>query len=174
MSLIEGWELEEELVDKPRTTIGKKEVLRITSYSNTVFWEMWFLTIHPFVGISVFIAKLSERWDCWRVFEDSNSQEYIQIFDIHRSLFMRLHLSNGGSKYPFQQNSSLFAEHVHRRSRVDNKFSFLKLKIWCKQAPTFRRWEECCFVFLHYFSKALLVSFHAASLSPCSCHSVSS
>ena len=25
------------------------------------FYEMWFLTVDPFIGISVFIAKLSER-----------------------------------------------------------------------------------------------------------------
>ena len=28
---------------------------------NSVFNEMWFLTVDPFVRISVFIAKLSER-----------------------------------------------------------------------------------------------------------------
>ena len=28
---------------------------------------MWFLTIDPFVGIPVFIAKLSKRQYCWRV-----------------------------------------------------------------------------------------------------------
>ena len=50
---------------------------------------MWFLTIDSFVGISVFIAKLSERQYCGRVFEDFHSQEYVQFFDIHRCLFMR-------------------------------------------------------------------------------------
>ena len=45
--------------------------------------EMWFLTIDPFVRKSVFIAKLSERPDCWRVFEDFHSQEYIQFFDVN-------------------------------------------------------------------------------------------
>ena len=49
---------EEERV-KPGTTIGTKfSVLQL--YSNPVFNEMWFLTIEPFVGIPVFIAKLSE------------------------------------------------------------------------------------------------------------------
>ena len=52
-------DVEEELV-KPGTTIGN-EVLRVTDYPNSVFNEMWFLTIDPFVGIPVFIAKLSER-----------------------------------------------------------------------------------------------------------------
>ena len=44
---------------------------------------MWFLTIGPFIRISVFIAKLSKRQYCWRVFEDFHSQEEIQFFDIH-------------------------------------------------------------------------------------------
>ena len=54
---------------------------------------MCFLTIDPFVGIPVFIAKLSERHYCWRVIEDFHCQEYIQFFDIHNCLFMRLHFS---------------------------------------------------------------------------------
>ena len=40
----------------------------------------------------------------------------------------------------------LFADHVRRRSGVDNKFSFLRFKIWWRrQAHIFRKWEECCF-----------------------------
>ena len=68
----------------------RNEVLRIAKNPNTVSYEMWFLTGDPFVRISVFIANLSERQYCWRVFEDFHSQEYIQFFDVHRCLFMRL------------------------------------------------------------------------------------
>ena len=39
----------------------RNEVLRVALYSNTVFNEMWFLTVDPLVRISVFIAQLSER-----------------------------------------------------------------------------------------------------------------
>ena len=84
---------------------------------------MWFLTIDPFVGISVFIAKLFERQYCWRVIEDFHSQEYIQFFDIHNCLFMRLHFSIGGYDYRrtarfrqsihFSITQVLFADHVH-------------------------------------------------------------
>ena len=84
---------------------------------------MWFLTIDPFVGISVFIAKLSKRQYCWRVFEDFHSQEYIQFFDIHHCLFMRLHFSIGGYDHRrtarfrqsihFSITQVLFADHVH-------------------------------------------------------------
>ena len=108
---------------------------------------MWFLTIDPFVGISVFIAKLSKRQYCWRVFEDFHSQEYIQFFDIHNCLFMRLHFSIGGEDYRrtarfrqsihFSITQVLFADHMHWRTGVDNKFSFLRFKIWCRQAHIF-------------------------------------
>ena len=60
-------DVEEELV-KPRTTIGTK--FCVANHPNSVLNEMWFLTIDPFVGIPVFIAKLSERSYCWRVLED--------------------------------------------------------------------------------------------------------
>ena len=84
---------------------------------------MWFLTIDPFIRISVFIAKLSKQQYCWRVFEDFHSQEYIQLFDIHRCLFMRLHFSIGGYDYRrtarfrqsihFSITQVLFADHMH-------------------------------------------------------------
>ena len=84
---------------------------------------MWFLTIDPFVGILVFIAKVSKRQYCLRDIEDFHSQEYIQFFDIHCSLFMRLHFSIGGYDYRtttrfrqgihFSRIQLLFADHVH-------------------------------------------------------------
>ena len=141
LSCLEGvFEVDEDPeneLDKPGTTTGTKfSVLHL--YSNTVFDEMWFLTINPFVGISVFIAKLSKRQYCWRVFEDFHSQEFFQFFDVHCSLFMRLHFSIGGYDYRwttrlrqgihFSIIQVLFADHMHRRTGVDNKFSFLKFK----------------------------------------------
>ena len=157
LSCLEGvFEAEEDLedeLDKPGTTIGTK-FLRIARYPNPVFNEMWFLTIDPFVGIPVFIAKLSKRQYCRRVIEDFHSQEYIQLFDIHNCLFMCLHFSIGGNDYRrttrfrqsihFSITQVLFADHVHWRSGVDNKFSFLRFQRWCRQAPIFRSWEECC------------------------------
>ena len=84
---------------------------------------MWFLTIDPFVGIHVFIAKLTERQYCWRVLEDFHSQEYVRFLDIHNCLFMRLHFSIGGYDYRrttrlrqsihFSFTQVLFADHVH-------------------------------------------------------------
>ena len=43
------------------TSHNRNEVFRIAGNPNPVFDEMWFLTIDPFIRISVFIAKLSER-----------------------------------------------------------------------------------------------------------------
>ena len=137
----------------------RNEVLRVLGNPNPVFNEMWFLTIDPFIRISVFIAKLSELQYCWRVLEDFHCQEYIQFFDIHNCLFMRLHFTIGRYDYRrtarFRQNihisaslKSFFADHMHRRAGVDNKFSFLRFTSWCKQAPVFRRWEERCFFLL--------------------------
>ena len=97
----------------------RNEVVRIADYPNSVFNEMWFLTIDPFVGIHVFIAKLSERQYCWRVLEDFHCQEYTQFFDIHNCLFMRLHFSIGGYLNDFVKVSisallrSFFVDHVH-------------------------------------------------------------
>ena len=100
---------------------------------------MWFLTVDPLIRISVFIAKLSERQYCWRVFEDFHSQEYNQFFDVHCGLFMRLHFSIGcydnrettrlRQGIHFSRIEVLVADHMHRRAGVDNKFSFLRFKI---------------------------------------------
>ena len=58
---------------------NRNEVLRVALSPNPVFNEMRFLTIDPCTRISVFIAKLSERQYCWRVFEDFHSQEYVIV-----------------------------------------------------------------------------------------------
>ena len=143
---------------------------------------MWFLTIDPFIGISVFIAKLSKRQYCWRVFEDFHSQEYIQFLDIHRCLFMRLHFSIGGYDY---RRTARFRQSIH--------FSIIQvlLLIICIDAPEsttnsrfsglrfdagrhlFSEGEKNAALFFSFFN-TLLASFHAASRAPCSCHSVSS
>ena len=90
---------------------------------------------------------------------------------------MRLHFSIGGYDYRrttrFRQGINfsiiqvLFADYMHRRSGVDNKFSFLRFKSWCRQAPIFRRWEECCFVFplltwIHFWPASTLLRGHLA------------
>ena len=58
-SVLEVDEDPEEELDKPGTTIGTK--FSVADNPNSVLNEMWFLTIDPFAGIPVFIAKLSER-----------------------------------------------------------------------------------------------------------------
>ena len=144
---------------------------------------MWFLTIDPFIRISVFIAKLSKRQYCWRVFEDFHSQEYTQFFDIHCCLFMRLHFSIGGYD---DRRTTRFRQSIH--------FSITQvlLLIICIDAPEsttnsrssglrvdagrhlFSEGEKNVALFFSFNFNILLASFHAASRAPCSCHSVSS
>ena len=104
----------------------RHEVLRIANYPNPVFNEMWFLTIDPFVGIPVFISKLSKRQYCWCVIEDLHCQEYIQFSDIHNCHFMRLHFSIGGYDY---RRTTRFRQSIH--------FSITQvlLLIMCIDAP---------------------------------------
>ena len=151
----------EEELDKPGTTIGTKfsalQMIRIPFLN-----EMWFLTIDPFVGIPVFIAKLSKRQYCWRVFEDFHSQEYIQSFDIHNCLFMRLHFSIGGFDYRMTDAPEPTTNSRSSGIRVDagrHLFSGdeKNVALWCS-----------------FNLNTFLASFHAASRAPCSCHSVSS
>ena len=144
---------------------------------------MWFLTIDPFVGISVFIAMLSERQYCWRVIEDFHSQEYIQFFDIHNCLFMRLHFSIGGydyrrtgtisSKYPFQHHSSPFLLIIcidAPKSTTNSRSAGLKFDA---DRHLFSEGEKNVALSCSFNLNTLLASFHAASRAPCSCHSVS-
>ena len=163
---------------------NRNEVLRVAGYPNPVFNEMWFLTIDPFKRISVFIAKLSKRQYCWRVFEDFHCQKYIQFFDIHNCLFIRLHFSIGGYDYRrtsrrrqsinFSRIQVLFADHVHRRSGVDNKFSFLRIKKLMVQAgthfPKVRRMLLCFapLILEHFWPASTLLRWHLAlaTLSP--------
>ena len=76
--------------------------------------------------------------------QEENSEPRWHWFALHH---WRLWLSwdyTTSSRYPFQHHSSPFADHVHWRPGVDNKFSFLRFQRWCRQAPIFRRREECC------------------------------
>ena len=160
----------------------RNEVLRVALYPNPVFNETWFLTIDPFIWISVFIAKPSERQYCWRVLEDFHSQEYIQFFGMRCCLSTRLHFSIGGYDYRrtarfrqsihFSITQVLFADHMHRRAGVDNKFSFLKFKRWCRQATYFPRVRRMLFhapsILTHFWPASTLLRGHLAlaTLSP--------
>ena len=122
---------------------------------------MWFLTVDPFIRISVFIAKLSKRQYCWRVFEDFNCQEYIQFFDVNCGFSMRLHfyigcndcrwISRHRQSIHFSSTQVLFCWSTFRSPQ-----QILKFKIrWRREAPIFRRWEDCCFTLLLWFQESL-------------------
>ena len=123
---VEEGKLEEELVDKPGTTIGTKfSVLHCIRIP--FLMRCGFLTVDPFIRISVFIAKLSKRQYCWRVFEDFHGQEYTQFFDIHRGLLMRLHFSIG---YYDNRRTTRLRQSIHF-SRIQVLFA----DIMCIDAP---------------------------------------
>ena len=60
-----------------------RNFLYYTVFEYRFFNEMWFLTVDPLVGIPVFIATLSKRQYCWRVFEDFHCQEYTTSLTYH-------------------------------------------------------------------------------------------
>ena len=153
----------------------RNEVLCITLYSNPVSNEIWFLTVDPFVGIPVFIAKLSERQYCWRVFEDFHTQEYIQLFDMHNCLFMRLHFSIGGYDY---RRTARFRQSIHFSICIDapettTKSRSSSLRVDASRHP-FSEGQKNVALSCSFHFNTFLASFHAASRAPCSCHSVSS
>ena len=125
----------EDELDKPGTTTGTKfSVLQL--YPNPVFNEMWFLTVDPFVGISVFIAKLSKRQNCRRVFEDIHSQEKSNsltytavapcVCTSPLAVMTVVGLHDFAKVSIFCIIQVLFADRMHRRARVDN---FPKVRI---------------------------------------------
>ena len=143
-----------------------------------------FLTVDPFIRISVFIAKLSDRSDCWRVLEDFHCQEYTQFLDINNCLFLRLHFTVGGYDYRGR---------LHDFVNVSISASLRSfLLIMCIDAPEsttnsrssglrfdagrhlFSEGEKNAALFFSFKLRVLLDSLHAASRAHRSCHSVSS
>ena len=136
---VEEGKLEEELVDKPRNTIGTNfsvlHCIQIPFLMRCGFWPLIDSYEYPCSSQSF---PSDKNW--WRILEDFQSQEYIQFFDINCGLFMRLHFTIGccyrrrtsRCRHGFQFNGIqiLFANLVHRRSGAYNKFSFLRFKGW--------------------------------------------
>ena len=144
---------------------------------------MWFLTIDPFVGIPVFIAKLSERQYYWRVFEDFHSQEFsnsltytiapscvctsplpvMTIVGLHD--FVKVSIS--ASLKSFLLIMCIDAP----ESTTNSRSSGLRLDA---SRHLFSEGEKNVALSGPFNFNTFLASFHAASRAPCSCHSVSS
>ena len=110
----------------------RNEVLRVTLYPNPVFeWDVVFDRWSTHKNIR-FHRKAFRVIDCWRILEDFHCREYIQFFDVHCGPFMRLYFSIGycdcrrtarfRQSIHFSITQVLFADHVHWRSTVYNKF----------------------------------------------------
>ena len=144
---------------------------------------MCFLTIDPFVGISVFIAKLSKRQYCWRVFEDFHSQEksnsltytvassYVCTSPLAVMTLVRLHdfvkVSISASLKSFLLIICIDTPELTTNSRSSGQRFDAGRHLFSEGEKTVAL--SCSFNF-----NTLLASFHAASRAPCFCHSVSS
>ena len=94
---------------------------------------------------------------------------------------MRLHFSIGGydnrRTARFRQNihfnitQVLFSDHMHWRTGVDNKISFLKLRVGASRHQ-FSGDEKNAAFSCSFNLNTFLASFHAASRAPWSCHSL--
>ena len=74
----------------------------------------------------------------------------------------------------FSRIQVLFADHVHRRSGVYNKLSFLWLKGWWRNRHQVSEGEKNVALFFSINFRVLSASVHAASRAHRSCHFVSS
>ena len=131
----------------------RNEFLRIANNPNSVINEMWFLTVDSLIRISDFHRKAFQATillACYRVLSLSRifhsltytvASSCVCTSPLAVMTIVRLHdFVKVSISASFK---SLFADHMHRRSGVHNKFSFLKFKSWCRQTQIFRRWEEC-------------------------------
>ena len=144
----------EDELDKPGTTIGTKfsvlQGIRIPFWMRCGFWPLIHSYEYPFSSQSFPNDNTAGVF-----FEDFHSQENISnslISTVASSCVCTCPLSvmTIVGLHDFVKVSisaslkSFFADHMHRRSGVHNKLSFLKLETWCIEALMFRRWEECC------------------------------
>ena len=143
---------------------------------------MWFLTIDPFIGISVFIAKLSKRQYCWRLLEDFHSQDVSNslTYTVASSCVCTSPLAvmtivelHDFVKVPFQEefNSFLLITCVDAPESTTNSRSS-GLRFDGAGRHQFSEGEKNVALSCSCNFKTLLASFHAASRAPCSCHSV--
>ena len=179
---VEEWDPEEELVDKPGTTIGTKfsvlHCIRIPFFlMRCGFWPLVQSYEYPCSSQSLPSEKTAGvSSKTFIVRNISNSLTYtiasscVCTSPLAVMTIVGLH---DFVKVSISAEFVLFADHVHRRSGVDNKFSFLRFKIWCRQA-LFSEDEKNAALFFSFYFGILLASLHAASRAPCSCHSVSS
>ena len=131
---VEQGKLQEELADKPGTTIGTKfsvlHCLRIPFSMRCGFCPL----VHSYECPCSSQSFPSDK-TAGVSLDDFHCQECIQLFDVNCGLFMRLHLTIGcydcrwttrlRQSIHFSRTQVLFGDHVHRRSGVYNKFSFL-------------------------------------------------
>ena len=152
---VERWELEEELVNKSGTTIGTKfSVLHFIRIPFPMRWFWPLIHSHEHPCSSQSFPSDETAGVPSRTFIVKNIVSSLTGYDYRRTVWFR-------QSVHFSITQVFFADHVHRRSGVDNKFSFLRFKSRCRHTPIFRRWMLLCL-----FSILLHGHLALATLSP--------
>ena len=118
---------------------------------------MWFLTAGPVVCIPMILTEFPQGKNCGSFFKKHNFIKQVQLFDIYCRFFSCLHLAVGRhhrrrtSWCPHGLQLSrvkvFLADHVHTRSWINYKLSFLRLFCWRSQEYPFLRGKvECSLV----------------------------
>ena len=178
--VVEEGTLEEELVGKPGPTIGTKfsvlHCIRIPFFMRCGFWPLIHSHEYPCSSQSFPSDNLlayPRGLSLWRIYPIHWHKLWpfrcsFGYYDCRRT-------SRRRQRIHFRKKQVLLADHVHRRSGVDNKFSFLMFKILMAQAgANFPKVRRMRLYFYPLNFRMLLASLHAASRAHRSCQSVSS
>ena len=138
------------LADKPGTKIGTKfsmlNWIRIPFWMRCGFWPLIHSSEYQFSSQSfpsdntagvlsrTFIVKNIPNSLTYKIASSCVCTSPLAVIDYRRT-------ARFGQSFHFSITQVFFADHVHWRSGVDNKFSFLRFKSWCRQAPIIRRRE---------------------------------
>ena len=127
--------------------------------TNPVLNEMWFLTVDPIHKNIRFHCKAFRATILLACFRGLSIYPILLTYTVASSCVCTSPLT-----FMTMRRTPRFRQSIHfsitqvlflliicidaRESTT--KFSFLKFKSWCRQAPIFRRWEECCSLMLLY------------------------
>ena len=120
--------------------------------------EMWFLTAGPVVCIPMIFTEFHQGKNCGCFFKKHNFDKQVQVFDIFCRFFSCLHLAVGRHHRRWtprcphglhlRRVKFSLAYHVHTRSGINCKLSFIRLFCWRSLEYSFLRGKvECSLVF---------------------------
>ena len=119
--------------------------------------EMWFLTAFLVIRVPMIFAEFPQGKNCGSFFKMHNCDEEVEFFDVYSGFFVCSHLAVGRhhrrriSRYPHGLQLSrvkvLLTDHMHTRSGINHKLSFLQPSCWGTwENPLLCKREECSLV----------------------------